>query len=231
MGGMVLITRPEEDAKSIADDIVQKGYGVFLESFLTVVFDGEIIPDISRYSGLIFTSKNGVRAFCAQEKNRDLLVFTVGKNTADEARKVGFLDIKSADGDVSSLSVLLSDYPAKKPYLHIRGEHIARPIQSQNKGVQIEEKVLYHTEKIDKISKECAEIIQKNGLSHVLFFSKRTAESFVSAICTYGLEAGFKRTKALCLGDSMIESLSVLPWDEIIVAARFNRDGMLALLD
>lgn len=234
MRGRVLITRPEVDANNFAEDIRQKGYEVSCEAFLNVIYDDISIPDLSQYSSLIFTSINGVRAFCQNTKDRILPVLTVGDKTQVEVRASGFEQTKSASGNVDDLIALLSKEQAEKPYLYCRGEHISRPLKEVVTGVSIEEIILYHTEKQQKISSGCAEIIKAGGFSHVLFFSKRTAESFVDCVLNHqdkeALESGLKSSKALCLGTSMIECVSILPWQEVRVASHSDSEGILALL-
>lgn len=231
MKGKVLITRPQEEAKVIAELVRQKGYEVVSEPFLKVVFEDIALPDLSAYAALVFTSVNGVRAFCRISKDRNLPVFTVGQNTAEAVREKGFKTIQSADGDGAALAALLSKNPSDKPYLYGRGAHVTRDLSAEVEGVRIEEITLYHTEKIDETSEVGREVLAQGGVSHVLFFSKRTAEAFVDYIRTQELDGVLERTKALCLGAPMVQCLSVLPWEKVIVADRPNRDGIMALLD
>lgn len=231
MYGAVFITRPKENAEIIAERIREKGYDVFVEPFLDIIFDNFDVPDLENYQGLIFTSANGVRSFCCSCQNRALPVFVVGNNTAQITQENGFPDIKNADGTLADLEDILMDDGSGKPYLHVCGQHISRSIQSKNPDVRIDKKIGYHTEKIKQISDKCAAMLEQEKFSYILFFSKRTAENFVEVVRTQGLEDSLKRTKALCLGDSMVQCLSVLPWQEILVAGHPNQDGMLALLD
>lgn len=235
MSKTVLITRPEEDAKPIADLLIKKGYTVFCEPFLQILLHEYDLPDLTTYQGLIFTSANGVRAFCLNSKDRELRAFTVGHNTAEEAKRSGFTNVQSADGGVEELEVLLFKDLASKPYLHIRGEHLARPFDVDVAGVQIDEKVLYCADFIEEISNETLDLIIQGDLDYIMFFSRRTVESFTSYLYSSPrmeeLQEGVKRTKALCLADSMVRCLSVLPWKDIVVSSHPNRDAMMDLLD
>ena len=110
----VLITRPEIDAKSTAIAVQEKGYEVFCQSFLEVIYHDDLISDLEKYSALIFTSINGVRAYVQNIQNRDLPVFTVGDRTQAEVRQAGFKQVKSASGNVDNLIKLLSEEASKK---------------------------------------------------------------------------------------------------------------------
>lgn len=227
--GRVLITRPIEDCGVIQDALIAKNYDVICKPFLKVILHDIELPNLQQYAGLIFTSQNGVRAFCKNSNFRDIAVFTVGQNTADEAVKQGFKTIHNADGTVEDLGALIAVQKADKPYLYLRAREVSKDLAALCGNVQIEENIIYHTEKIDEIDND----IEWYELSHVLFFSRRTAQAFVAAVRAHPrageIEMGLKRTKALCLGHAMVESVSVLPWQEIIIANRPNREGMLAL--
>lgn len=64
-------------------------------------------PDLTAFTALVFTSRNGVAAFSALTARRDRPVFTVGDATAEAARAAGFADVLSADGAIGDLAALL----------------------------------------------------------------------------------------------------------------------------
>lgn len=231
MKNVVLITRPEEDSAALAYAVNQKGFPAFCEPFLDVIFYEKEIRELDKYAGVIFTSANGVRAFVKNNPARDMTTFSVGDHTASELRAEGFKNVKSAKGDVSALAALIAKQPATVPYLYICGNHTAKDLPALVETHNIIPLALYHTEKIDKISENCRNLFEMQVFSHVLFFSKRTAENFVDSIENEGLQGNLKATKALCLGDSMVECLSVLPWADIIVAKHPNRNAMLERLE
>ncbi len=231
MKGHILVTRPEADAIEVTQALRAKNYEVTATAFLKINLLRQSLGDLSAYGGLIFTSANAVRAFCHNSAVRDLRVWSVGEHTSKAARKAGFNDIRTADGNVAYLTEMLGQHEFDKPYLYIRGRHISKPIRN----VQLKEIVLYEGEKLTEIPLETKNIICAGGFTHIMFFSKRTAESFAEAVeaSEYAplLKEGLKTTMALCLGDSMVECLSVLPWQDIKVAKNANRDSLFAILN
>ena len=229
--GHILVTRPEIDAVEIANVLRAKNYDVTSSAFLKISFLKKPLDDLNFYSGLVFTSVNGVRAFCHNSDLRDLPVWSVGEHTSQAAKEAGFQNITTAGGNVAYLTQMLMEHASNKPYLYIRGAHISKPIRD----VRLEEVVLYESEKIIEIPFELKKLICAGNLTHVVFFSKRTAQSFIEAIeaSQYAplLKEGLKTTMALCLGDSMVECLSVLPWQDIKIAKNANRDSLIAILN
>ncbi len=219
----VLVTRPIEDAIETAALIQQKKYNVICEPLLKVIFHENSVEALEQYEGLVFTSRHGVRAFCHNVSGRSMPVWTVGDATKDLALQLGFKDVQSAAGNLDDLQAILP----QKRLLYVRGEHISRDLSVDH----IDEKIIYHTEKQEEISSELLKAIEEHELSHVLFFSVRTAQAFAEIVIKNSLQEGVEHTKALCLGDSMLKSLSVLPWCSIEVASQPNAASLLALLD
>ncbi len=224
MTKLVLITRPEQDAATTANALVAQNYQVICQPFLKIVMDERVIENIENYQGIIFTSQNAVRAFCLRHTARDMDVYAVGQATKELSYSYGFKNVHNADGTVDDLKTILSEDQA---LLYIRGAHISTPITGHN----ITEEILYHAENIEEIDKSIIEKLREKEVSEVLFYSKRTADNFVQLIRQNALEGCLNHTKALCLGDSMIKSVSVLPWQFVACAQRPTQDSLLALLD
>ena len=105
----ILITRPIEDARPLADALEERGIEVLIEPLLEIrhLEDAEI--DLQGVQALLFTSANGVRAFAALSPRRDLKALTVGDGSAEVARQAGFGTVESAKGDVEALAALVVD--------------------------------------------------------------------------------------------------------------------------
>src|SRR5471030_629753 len=93
-----LITRPEEDARPLADELAARGIAVLVEPLLATATQHaaarDLAGDLAGVQAIFFTSANGVRAFAELSSRRDIGVLAVGDATAAAARAVG-LDRKS----------------------------------------------------------------------------------------------------------------------------------------
>jgi len=232
----ILITRPEIDAKETAQILRAKGYDVLCEPMIGITYQKKRLTlSTDDYAGLIFTSRNGVRAFLENCDNRDLSVFTVGDKTLQDVQDSGFKNVQSASGTVDDLKILLSQNSSDKPYLYVRGAEISQPLKGSVNGVQVEEKILYHADIKEEFSNSLMRNLIGAEISDVLFYSKRTAEAFIDIVQKHEdknlLHTGLKASKALCLGRSMLEYVSVLPWQDIRCADHPDQDHLIALLD
>src|SRR4051812_16935975 len=83
--------------------------------------------DLTNVQAVLFTSANGVRAFAAAERRRDIPAFAVGEATAAAARLAGFTTVDTAGGDVAALADLVRERltPARGALLHAAGSAVA----------------------------------------------------------------------------------------------------------
>ena len=227
----ILITRPQIDADILAEEIEALGFEVLIEPMLIIENIEINLPDLSLFDGFIFTSSNGVRSFSNLSNVRDQLVFTVGEKTAYEAIQAGFSSVKSSGRDVDDLIEFLRY--KKGVYAHFRGQYITKSLVealSDSRDIEIKEFLTYKANKRTKIPPNVLKNIENNDVSDILFYSKRTAETFAQLVQQHGCTSFVRSIKALCLADSMVECLSVLPWKEIQVAKHPDQGSMLELL-
>jgi len=114
----VWITRAQPGADATAARVSALGLEPLVAPLLEVRFLAPEI-DLSGLAALAFTSANGVRAFARLDPERRLPVWAVGEATAEVAREAGFLEVRSAGGDVSSLTKAIARDPPAGPLLHL----------------------------------------------------------------------------------------------------------------
>lgn len=230
MNSYILITRPEEEARALADEVRALGFAPLIEPMLLIAPLDTALPDLTRYQALVFTSANGARALAGRSEDRSHPVYCVGDATAEAARALGWRQVLSAGGDAKDLIAQLAGAkldPAM-PLLHAAGADIARVIKAP--GLAIERLALYKAEAARVLSAGLLQIIDEGRLAAALFFSARTAETFTGLLAGSGRTEAAKTIKSLCLGDSVVKSLAPLKWRDVQVAARPDSGGMLALL-
>ncbi len=221
----VLITRPAEEALRTAMALAEHGYDFLIDPLLEIA----PLPDAAqRVAGagdavaLLFTSANGVRAFAAATTSRDLPVYAVGRITGDAARAAGFAKVEIARGDVAALTELVSGVltPDSGALLHIAGEHVAGDLAGQlaAKGFTVHTLALYTAKAATSLSQNTRDTLARGALGAALFFSPRTARTFVSLVRTAGLEAYCRSTVAVCLSSAVAEAAGAVQWRRVATA-------------
>ena len=226
-----LITRPRDDAEPIADALGELGLETVTAPLLTVE---PVAVDESRLDGvqaILLTSRNGVRALAATTERRDVPVFAVGDATAALAREHGFTRVESAAGDSIALAALVRGRldPSDGPLLHGAGATVAGDMAAtlEADGFSVRGVVLYEAKPVEALAEEARESLARGELDFILFFSPRTAETFVILARAAGLEAACANVTAVCLSSAVGQALAALEFRDVRIAERPDADAMI----
>ena len=236
-----LITRPREDAEALAGLLRERDIESVIEPMLVIRSLEGAEVDFEGVQALLLTSANGARALTGRELGageadwRHLPVFAVGNATAKAARDRGFKRVASAAGDVASLSRLVAENldPRKGVLLHIAGTKVAGDLAGRlrKSGFAVRRAVLYEAAAAQALSPGLVSMLEAGAIDLALFFSPRTAKSFVSLARKAGVAPACESMTALCLSVAVAEAARVIDWAEVRVAEWPDLDGMLALID
>lgn len=118
---VVGITRPRPQADETADRLAARGYTPVVAPLMRLEPRALPGPDIvTRIGTIALTSRAAAMVLAPASHLHGVPVLTVGKATAEEARRAGFSNVRSSDGNVDDLVRHLAD--ATPPVLHLAGE-------------------------------------------------------------------------------------------------------------
>ena len=230
-----LVTRPREDADEISRLLRARGIEPVAEPLLTI----EPVPKakiaLDGVQALLATSRNGVRAVAAATPVRDIPVFAVGASTAALAREAGFATVESADGDSDALEALVAARldPGRGALFHGAGKAVAGNLAEglSDRGFEVRRAVLYDAVPAAALSPSVEKSLRQGGFDLVLFFSPRTAETFVILLRDAGLETACTSVTGICLSSAVAQQLGDLTWRALSIAERPNMGSMIAAVD
>jgi uroporphyrinogen-III synthase len=231
----VLVTRPSADALPLADALQQRGFDVLLQPLLRIQATDGPAPDLSGVQALLFTSANGVRAFARRSGVRTLATFAVGDATAAAAKAEGFVSVTSAGGDVDDLARLVAGRldPAGGKLLHAAGSAVAGDLAGAlgAAGFMVERLQLYTAQRVESFDPSVSAALRDGAVDAALFFSPRSAASFVSVVRAAGLTEACRGVEAFCLSEAVAEAASSVSWRSVAVAPEPNQESLLATLE
>jgi uroporphyrinogen-III synthase len=224
-----------EDGEEIAARLAEMGHQALLAPLLNVRFyDGPLLedsePDLAEVQAVLATSANGVRALARRTARRDFSIFAVGPQTANEARRSGFTEIKNADGDAKALAEAATRWASRKGVLlHVCGEDAPGTLAENLslRGFKVRRCVLYAIEPATQLPLEAIAALKAGALDAAMFFSPRSARIF--GVLADGLPT--ENLAALCISPSTAQALISLSFARVAVAARPNQAAMLALVE
>jgi uroporphyrinogen-III synthase len=230
----LLVTRPEPDAAETAARLRAMGHAVIVRPMLEVAFNpppARLMPD-----SLVLTSRNAVRALLRWPDAagwRGLPAFAVGAETGALLREAGFADVRVAGGDAEGLVALIATEPPTRlgTILHPAPRDQASDLAGRlaGKGYRVERVEAYRTEPAAALGAELTEALRAGTLDGALFFSERTAATFVRLVTAAGIEGGIRPLAVYALSERTAAPLRNLA-DRVHVAARPDVGALLALL-
>ncbi len=235
----ILITRGRDDAAPLAAELEARGHAALIEPMLEILpaagSKQKLIGDLTSVQALLFTSANGVRAFARLTPARGYRGFAVGDATAAAAREAGFARVESAAGDVEALAQLVVQRlrPEDGVLLHAAASQLAGDLQGRLEaaGFALRRAVLYEAQAASSISEEIRGELDAGRIDAVLFFSPRTAKTFVTLVREGGLAQALARCAALCLSEAVAEEVRSCAWAGVHLAPEPNQDSLLQVLD
>ena len=222
MSETIWITRTLPAAHKSAQAFAHLGLAAAIAPLL-LVSPPEAMPAIPpKEALLIFTSANGLSAFCQLTDNRHWPVVTVGAQTAVQARKAGFKTVSSADGTSEDVTALVkSSTDLSTPIIHCAGEHVRGSITEDLRagGYQARRDLYYRSAPVDKVPK--IDLTRLNFLALYSPLAAKTLARFKPDLTTVTLLSISAATDA-ALGDLKAQAR--------LIAKAPNEAAMLDLL-
>jgi len=231
----VLVTRPKDDSAALRQELRKRAIEVRLDPMLVIQRMEKAPIDLEGVQGLLFTSSNGIRAFAALNGERGLPAYCVGDETARACRSANFTDVHGAAGNVETLAayVIAHARPGDGRMVHVAGSVSAGDLAGalREAGFSVDRIPLYDAIPASSLAEETKNAFRQGHLDAVLFFSPRTAATFVSLAKAAGLESACRRVDAYCLSQGVARPVGELPWRRIVTAAEPTRAALLSTLD
>ena len=154
----------------------------------------------------------------------------MGPQTAEEARKSGFTEVRNADGDAKALALAATLWAAKKGVLlHVCGEDAPGTLAENLtlRGFKVRRCPLYAIEPATSLPDEARSALEKRELDAAMFFSPKSARIF--GVLADGLPTD--NLTALCISAATAQAVAPMGFGHVAVAAKPNQAAILALLD
>ena len=230
-----LVTRPHEEAQSLAAALAARGVGAVIEPMMEVHYRVAAALDLASVQAILCTSANGVRALARLTGERALPLLAVGETSASQARAEGFTAVTSAGGAVADLVRLTATRlrPQNGRLLHVAGNVVAGDLAGalRARHFVVERKVLYEARPVGALSQPAVRALRCAMIDFALFFSPRTAAIFVKLAGVAGVAACCQTITALAISTAVDAVLADLQWRDRRVAESPNRLALLDRLD
>ena len=231
----VINTRPRPDAAALTDALAARGHEAIEAPLLEIRFADRAEPlDLRGVQAVMATSANGVRALAAATEVRDVALFAVGEATADAAAELGFARVTCAGGDVEALAAAVRAAldPDAGALLHAAGASVAGDLAGAlaRAGFAARRVALYEARAARVLPAAANAALRSGSADAAVFFSPRTAKTFVRLARDAGLVRACRTVDAYCLSRAVADEMPALEWRGVHVSERPDRESLLNLL-
>jgi uroporphyrinogen-III synthase len=237
----ILVTRPQPDNAATVAALRAKGLDVLpapVLRFEPVAFQDD--PD-ARYGAVIVTSANALRAAEGQpamNRLKQLQLFAVGERTAEAARKAGFSNVISADGDATALrELMVASLRAKTlkktdTLLYLAGADLARDLAGElgERGFDVVTQTTYRMVPIVSLPRDVCDAFAASGVEAVLHYSRRSARAFLDAARAGGVEISALAIPQCCLSEAIASIVRDAGATQVLVARTPDEKALFEVL-
>ena len=205
----LLVTRPQPDADRFAAALAEIGVDALVAPLMSIETDDSPPPDLAGYHALAFTSANGVRALARLAPDCALPAYTVGPASARVAKNHGLQVAGIGGGNVESLADLLVDaLPARSRVFHAAGADIAGDLAGllQARDIFCTRETLYHARIPEQLPEEIIKSLREGAIDGAVFFSPRSAKSFVRLATNAGQASACAGLSLFALSPAVTEA-------------------------
>jgi uroporphyrinogen-III synthase len=230
----MLVTRPEPDASDTAARLRALDIEPVIVPLMRFELLQTTLPQPDGFAALAVTSANALRALHDRgelPRFRGLPVYAVGDRTAETARDYGFAEIVSAGGSFGDLVALLSNSGHKGPILYPaardQAADLAKAIASA--GIMVITAPVYRMAAADSLDDQTVLALDSGAIAAALFYSRRTAQIFVT-LCDRRLGPGAHRELgALCISETVAGPLIDAHFVRVGLADHPSEEAMMTL--
>lgn len=237
---LLVITRPQEDAETLAALLGERGCQSLCEPMLSIEHIKVEKDTLDAVRGIppkaiIITSKHAIAAFAEMTDERSIPIIAAGKMTAEHAQRLGFTQVMLGGGTAHAVIQYIKAHfePRDGVFLYLRGKHVSTDMamalsRHSFKTVSL---VVYDSKKAERLSAHLTDALKEHAVSAILFFSLRTASHYAHLAQQFGLTELHGEVSAICMSKRIAESLHAAGFGKILTASLPDMPGMLALID
>lgn len=230
----VLVTRPQADAERTARELAARGHEPVLAPILKIAPTNEPPPS-GAFDAVVLTSANAAPRVAALEAMVGTVpLFAVGARTAFAARRTGWRDVRTAEGDATSLAHLITGMasPGQKLLLVAGRDRKAEPEAAlAAAGFVMVTWTAYEAVAADRFPEAGLRALRDGGLDAALHYSRRSADIALDLVARDGLTSRFCVLAHVCLSDDVASPLHTSGAETVIVPSRPDEASLLAALD
>jgi len=227
----ILFTRPLEDCQETMIKFQLLGHEVSHMPLIYVEKKNYDEINFEDFKGIIFTSANAIKFLNLKKINKKINCFCVGNATEKKARKSGFQNTLSAEGNVNNLKeLILQNFNSSDgKLLYVSGEIISNELDKKLifEGYDVKRIVNYTVKHVENLNEDFVKKIKMKMPNIVYVYSQNSAASFLNLIKNYNLSNFWMDTNLMCINEKTSSILNEIKWKKIFIFSPGEEEFLL----
>ncbi|MBT06184.1 MAG: hypothetical protein CMM32_04625 [Rhodospirillaceae bacterium] len=228
----VLVTRPVGRIPATINALAACCITAVCDPMLTIEPLANSGVEIPTCQALAITSVAAAELLGNYVSDVTIPIYAVGDTTAKTALQHGFRNVRSAQGDVLTLVDLIASVadPSSGRLLHLGSEEVAGDLVEtlRVRGFCAEHVGIYRVREATTFLSSTISAFKGGEVGGVLFFSPRSARTFVRLVNLQQHTFSLRRVTAVCLSTAVAHETETAGWEKILIS---EQPTMVSLIE
>ncbi len=195
----ILVTRPNDQAKEFAQELIKRNFTPIISPLLEISLkkteEIDSIDQVEVISHILITSCNAIHALAPLDRN--VKIYTIGENTFNKTKELGFINVCLLGEDVEDLKKNLNH---EEKILYFSGDQLSYDfIDFPN----VKREIVYYSKFIKDPNQEFFKFFSTKESKIITLFSLRTAKNLIYLIRKNNLQNNCHNIILVCLSEKI----------------------------
>ena len=231
---MILITRPEDDAKKLSMILDEENIAHHIDSLISF---SSLLKDNINLNGNIFLVSSVQAIYSMQKnnlfKNPDLAsgsFYVIGNRSSQLLKELGMKQVGDTFADFNSFNNFFVNNKIENQINFLCGDIITQEAEEAVESKKLNKIILYKINAAKKFNKKTLEFFDEDKINSVFLFSKFTSSIYIKLLEHYNFEEKARGLKYYCLSSRIASFMQENGYNKCIISELPNQDSMVSTL-
>ena len=229
---MILITRPEDEAKKLSLILDQKQIAHHIDSLISFSILSK--KEINITSNIFLISS--IQAIYSMQKNNlfknsDLAsgsFYVIGSRSSQLLKKLGMNQVEDTFADFNSFNSFISYNKIKNQINYLCGDIITQEAERAVESKKLNKIILYKTIAAKQFSNETIKLMNSGIIDSVILYSQYTSSIYHQLVTESKMEERARNIKCYCLSSRIAQFMQKKGYNRCIVSDNPNQESLIS---
>ena len=231
---MILITRPEEEAKKLSQIL---NYERIVHHTDSLIYFSALLKDKINITSNTFLVSS-VQAIYSMQKNnffensnvRDGSYYVIGNRSSQLLKELGMNQVQDTFTDFNMFNNYLLKNKIKSEINYLCGDIITEEAEQAVESKKLRKIILYKINATKRFNPKTIELFELKKIRSVLLYSLYTSSVFHQLIKKYEIEGKVRNLEYYCLSSRIAKYMQENDYNNVLICDQPNQESMITAL-